>query len=69
MENLSKQQMKSIIGGVVVATCGIKCSDNQFHMVDCGKDDCETTKENAVNCTSGTKINKTTDPCKETIEM
>lgn len=67
MKKLSKEQMKSIYGGYL-ASCSIKCSDNQFHSVDCGTNACETTVTNKINCTSGIEIVSTTDPCEHVAE-
>jgi hypothetical protein len=67
MKKISKQQMKKIWGGNV-ASCSIKCEDQQFHSVDCGANACETTSNNTINCTSGTTIVSNTDPCKKTSE-
>lgn len=58
--------MKQIVGGFF-ASCSIKCKDGLFHAVDCGKNACETTLQNTVNCTSGVTIVSTTDPCKNVV--
>lgn len=67
MKKLTRDQLKKMNGGFReggnFSSCAVTCSDGVSHSVDCGSNDCNTTNEGKVQCSTGQVIVSTQDPC------